>query len=292
MGPVEVIVVLVALVVTILIGYWIGTGIPRRQEREVREWASAHALELTSGNGAFVRQYLRTGHRLRVRCMIGGFILAATAQARLWPEQSVDLSFVGLLIGYLVGTLWAEVSLTRSRAGPARSAALVPRSLEDYLPGRLRLSLRIVGPVTAGAWLATRHLAYPAQEVDLPREPLGLVLGAMGLSLIAPIDIEATQRWVLSRPQPLVATDLVAADDAVRSASLHFLGGSGVAIVLISLTAAAARLADTDVQFLRWTMPWIAFVSFFTALVFWRYYSHRAWRVQRRLPSTVVPTPS
>ena len=45
----------------------------------------------------------------------------------------------------MIGSLWAELSPARSTPGATRAAAPSPRRLEDYLPGRLRWGLWVVG---------------------------------------------------------------------------------------------------------------------------------------------------
>ena len=66
-------------------------------------------------------------------------------------------------------------------------------------------------------------------------------LGALIVALVT----GAVSRYVLDRPQPVLPEDVAAADDAVRSRSLHALGGTavGIGIWLASLAFGGAVLA-------------------------------------------------
>jgi hypothetical protein len=76
--------------------------------------------------------------------------------------------------------------------------------------------------------------------------------------------------------------ELIAADDAIRSQSLHSVAGSGLAVLLLLLGAAAFHLANTEVQLLRWTM-WVPGLGAWpAAILVLNHFGHRPWPVPRR----------
>jgi len=100
--------------------------------------------------------------------------------------------------------------------------------------------------------------------------------------------LELTERWLVRRPQPIASPALLAADDAIRSQSVHSVAGSGIALQLLLLSALAAALASSDDPFLRSTMWLPAVFGVGLAWASCLYYGHRAWRVQRP-PVVVAP---
>lgn len=253
--------------------------------KATQQWAEAHALRLTAGNQPFVEHYVRTGRRLRWICMFGGLVLPPLVRNAFDPATQYrwPFSLVGLLAGYLVGTLWAELALTRADAG-VTAARLQARRLEDYLPKTLRRALRIVGPLTAALWALALFSSRSASPSARTRtisvlEAIGWGLAALTVS----VTVEAVQRWILARPQPLAAEDLLAADDAVRSQSLHTLGGTGVAILLVWAAVPLSRLAANTGVLVSLFFGLATTGSLLGALIFWRYWCHRAWRVQNRI---------
>jgi len=65
---------------------------------------------------------------------------------------------------------------------------------------------------------------------DAVVEPAGAAWFAAALVVTAVVRV--AQQRVLRRPQPLAAPDVLAADDAIRSRSMHSLAGGGAALVL------------------------------------------------------------
>jgi len=255
-------------------------------DRDARSWAAAYGVILTPTNIDFVRTHLRTGRRLRFVCSIAGLLLPPLVSRAVDPRSGSSGSFVGLFVGYMVGSVWAELSVTRSATDPVRVATLAPRRLEEYLPGRLRWGLWVVAGTTFAlslASLAIHQPDLPTYSYDGPAAP---VIGGAALAIAAAVEL--TQRWILRRAQPFVSPDLVTADDAARSSSIHALAGSGLCCALFLLIAPAIVLANADVQILRATMPLLAFASFIAALISIRYYVYRAWRVRRPVPPLAV----
>lgn len=273
------------VVVFVSIGAGLGWAGERVREQELKEWAHAHALRLTPANRAFAEHYLRTGRRLRTWCVTGGLLIPPAVQHAVRPGGRWDGSLLGLLVGALAGTLWAELSLTRPAARGTRAASLAPRELKEYMPGRIRIALWIAGAASALAWLIVpvvdRRFGDHERVVTVSGSPALWV----AMVLVAPFLIEGAQRLVLRRPQPFTDPDLIAADDAVRSQSVHQLGGTGVAVLLSTLVGPLLVLATVLGGPANWVFGIAALACLIAALVFWRYYSHRAWRVDRARPA-------
>ncbi len=132
---------------------------PATSARGPDVWARRHGLELTAASRPWVASYLRTGRNLRQVGGFGGLVVAASVTAATGLDLDVS-GLVWILLGYLVGCLWAELALTRVPAGTRRAASLVTRRLGDYLPRRMQIA-EVVVPVTAlvlGAVVVLAHL--------------------------------------------------------------------------------------------------------------------------------------
>lgn len=256
---------------------------------QVQEWADAHALRLTSRNRGFVRSYLLLGRYLRTVGGVGGIVLGAlVAKVTGADVDAGNLWWVWAMGGYLAGAIWAELFLTRP-AAPSRAASLSPRRLATYLPARLRWLLRIAGAASVAIGVAVR-LGSPARDTlpamtfaDPDLSPTaGLVLGLGGAAIAGAVEL--LQVRLVRRPQPVVTTDLLAADDAVRASSVHSLAGAGLGMVLIVIATLSTRLVETAGP-LPLGLGAAPLVLFLAGLAGWRYYSHRAWRVRRPAPA-------
>jgi uncharacterized integral membrane protein len=245
-------------------------------DRFVAEWAQAHGLTLTARNRPTVRWYLLNARVLRTLGVLAGLFLAPLAYSALGLKID-NGGWLWAFVGYLVGALYAELALTRPPAKD-RTASLVPRELTDYLPRKLIWAQRTLGalpPMLCGVALAVDY--RPPQQAP-PRASVIVVALAAPLGAFA---LEAVERWLLQRPQPLAHPELLAADDAIRSQSVHSISGSGLAILLLLFALPCAALASSDIQLLRWTMWVPAIVASIGSFVSCLYYGHRAWRVQR-----------
>ncbi len=253
----------------------------------VDEWASGHGVQVTGRNVEFVDAYVREGHRLRLVCGFGGWFVAQAVAA----ATGVDLHLPGLiwlLAGYLVGCVWSEAWLTRLPEGTERSASLTTRRLPDYLAGRLRAAQVVLPALSAGlalvAWGAhpspragSGSTFLSANAADL--HSIGIAAGLAGPLVM--LGIWLLERHIVAKPQPLVDDDLLAADDAVRSSSVHLLSGTGCAIVLLLMATVLGHLAQVATGPSAGAPAFAAFLCFVLALVSWRYYGHRGFRVLR-----------
>jgi hypothetical protein len=221
-------------------GVWPGARVP---EPESIGWANRHGLVLTTTSEPFVATYLTSGRRLRRVCGFGGLVVAMSVTA----ATGIDLHVPGLvwiLAGYLVGCFWAEVALTRLPSGSRRTASLVPRRVRDHLPRRMVIA-QVVFPIVSAllavaATALVRDHRLAAQPVfttgsfDVRTTAAVLRAGVVGsavLSVATMTGVWLLQRHLIGRPRPVVADDLLAADDAMRISSTHLLSGTGLCIV-------------------------------------------------------------
>jgi hypothetical protein len=266
----------------------------RADDRVVAEWARSHDLTLTAENRPMVAWYLRTARILRTWGAIGGLVVP-TFVALAWSDRlkvagvdsaggisSGDVGWV--FVGYLVGALYAELSLVRPRQAGRRAASLVPRELTQYLPRRLLLAQRGIAAWAVGCVLASLLLPYPPSR---PGPPAVAVLAFAAWTTAVAAGLERLQRWVVSRPQPFTEPALVAADDAIRSQSLHSIAGAGLAFLLLGASGASLLVWLSDVAVLRWTMWLPAAVATLLSMVACQRYGSRGWRVRR--PPAAAP---
>jgi len=217
----------------------------------VEPWARERDLEIDSTNRAMVAWYLRTSRTLRLLGVLAGFVLAPLTALALGDEGlGAGYLWLAAVAGYLGGVAYAEVALRRP-AGTA--ASMRRRELSDYLSPWAQRAQRRTAAFSGFCALAA--VAVPM------RDPLFVSLPARVATLVAVpfilLGVEALQRWLIRRPQPVVATSLLRADDAIRRQSVHSIAGAGMGLQWLLAGASMWALAGSDVQILRWTM-WIA----------------------------------
>lgn len=186
----------------------------------VAKLARRQSLPITVANGPIVIGYLATTRRWRgtgmLLTVLGGLLHAGLTRS------SFDGGVPALFTGWFVGAVIAEwrVSVHTSGAG-RRQASLVPRRLSDYLPAHARFAVLI-------AFL----LLLAVEFAGLLSDPGKLeLIGWLTLTLTTAAVVVAVGRHILSRPQPVAADDVLAADEAIRSRSLHVLAGAALAII-------------------------------------------------------------
>ena len=260
------------------------------------EWARAHSLELTPENRPMVARYLRRARVLRTWGALGGLFLPSLVELAVSGRVQV-LGFgtddtaapyagpIGAFIGYLLGALYAEVSLARPHDPARQSASLIPRELADYVPRHLLHVQRALGIVVALGLLAVGLVPYDPREVAQP-EWLELLAAAAAFIAFG-AGLEPVERWLVRRPQPFTSQSEVAADDAIRAQSVQSLAGSGLALLLVACSGISVVLAASDVAGLRWTMWLPALVALVLSIRACLDISQRTWRVRR--PMTEPP---
>lgn len=245
------------------------------------EWAAGVGLELTPHNLDFVRSYIRRTRTLRIAGGLTGLVapFAYSAYAGEPPPAPFDFSPITALAGYLVGGVLAELLVRRAKP-KLPTARLVPRDLRHYLPSFQIIGLR----VTAAAALVL-YLLYlvVAQDLAIDRAdalpPPTVMVPMIVLILLV---VELLQRYIVRRPQPAAQSDLLDADDAVRSASVHALAGAGIALELLIVSVEILGIGVvSDIQVVRWTLPWIAVLCLGVSLGSWMDLTQpRHWKVR------------
>ena len=258
-----------------------------QRRSSVESWAASRGLILTVDNRRLVVHRLRTAGLLRKLGAVAGLFLPIMLAAGV--GGAVPGGLLWAVVGYMAGAICAEVVLGRPLGGPERQASLLPRELDDYLPRFLRLTLRTAG-------VASFVLAGLVVAVDFDRsEAVGMThlsgVAALTLgvtALLAAVLIERIQRWILSRPQPVVASDLLEADDAVRSQSVITIAGAALALLLLILAVLFWNLGISDVQVLRW-VAWVPAVACgVAAFVSWLRFGSLPWAVQRPFQAPAI----
>jgi hypothetical protein len=264
--------------------YVLVRGIPAPRPAQVLAWGDVYDLELTSANRPVVERYLRRTKRLRTIGALAGLLFSIAFTAATEGRESNSVWGNGLLMaaaGYVVGALVAEAALSRPQRTLPRAASLEPRTLGQYLPGYAIWAQRVipvlaVGLVPVATALEEQPFSRPSGTVPFAAVAAGLV--AVGLAL------EGIERMIVRRAQPVVARDLLLADEAIRASSVHAMAGAGNALLLLGLAYLLGTLVTaTSITALSWTFGILSFVALGLALSSWIDLGHpTSWRIRRR----------
>ena len=246
----------------------------------VEPWARERDLEIDSTNRAMVAWYLRTSRTLRLLGVLAGFVLAPLTALAVGDEGLGGYVWLAAVAGYLGGVAYAEVALRRP-AGV--HASMRRRELSDYLSPWARRAQRRT--VAFAAICAAAAFVVPMRDPwSVSRPARVAVLVAVPLVWAG---VEALQRWLIRRPQPVVAASLLRADEAIRRQSVHSIAGAGMGLQWLLAGASMWALAGSDVQMLRWIMWIAALLAWATALGACTYYDSGVW--QRRTEEPAGP---
>jgi hypothetical protein len=250
------------VLVVFLPGFWIG-------EEAVERWAQSAGLPLTDDNRRVVRRYLTWNRRARRAGGLAGFVLP-NLYSGIVDHSFAAFPFLFIVGGYLLGAVVAEVAVNRPRRRSG-AALLVARRLDDYLPRQV-LALQRGLPVVAAVLLPGAFALSPFPDlVPSPNvEPdtlAGFVLPAavaVGTALV----IEALQRLIVARRQPVTSHNDLAVDDAIRSSSLHVVAGAGLAMLLFTVAVEVTTLAAFS-KSAAWPVPlaWVPLAGLVVALL-------------------------
>lgn len=227
MGPPFGVLLVLGAVVVALLAQWFWRAFRPVQRGELEAFAAASGLHVTVANGPRVLEAIaRTRLWRKVGLLVAGAASAAGIAVRAVQTGELHVGVVvalWLLLGYLAGAVLAELLTARSAsaAGP-RSASLRRREITDYVGDwavRWPRLLAVVGLVAGLAAPALRNRSW-----WVPAAGVGAAAVWVVTLLVA--------RYVLERPQQPAAEELLAADDAIRSRSLHALAGTAVGIEL------------------------------------------------------------
>lgn len=284
--------VLLALILAVAIPVQL-FGAYRRDAGLAGRWARDHGVELTSENRPLVTRYLRRARVLRTWGGVLGAILPSLVDLAVngrvqvlgfgTDGETAPLGFGTIFIGYLVGALYAEVSLARPVPRARRTASLVRRRLEDYLPRVAVVAQRASAGAAAIGMVAIGLVPYP-HSVSNPGLPSLVLAGAAVVAFGA--GLEAVERWFVRRPQPFTSAPVVAADDAIRAQSIRAVAGAGLALLLLLCSGVALGLQGSDVTFLHSAMVVPAAVCLVLSLLACGEIAQGSWRVRRPTRAT------
>ncbi|GAA1983302.1 hypothetical protein GCM10009838_51250 [Catenulispora subtropica] len=201
----------------------------------MEEFARLHTLPVTVANGNQIIVYRAATRRWRAV----GFALGVLIPAAV--TGSFLITFPWALAGWFAGAAVAELRVAHLDRSPGTraSASLTPRRTSDYLPraGRWAVPGAMACCLASAILCAVRHGAHPAGDLSEVGLWTGLGVGTGAVAL-------AAQRHILRRPQPLASPDRTAADDAIRSRSMHVLAASGMVLVGLCVSA---QLSAADI---------------------------------------------
>jgi hypothetical protein len=258
------------LILAAVIVLAIGVHIRARQPRWQPEgWARDMGFALTARNEALVRSYITRTRTLRAVGGVAGLVapIVYVAIAEREPPMPFDFGLFDALVGYLVGALVAELTVRRPRT-EVPTASLVPREIADYLPSAVTTTMRASAAIALV--LIPLFLWLPHRESDMARVEMLPAILATSMILVVLVSVELLQRLIVGRPQAAVSSDVLVADDAIRSASVHALAGAGIALELLIISVEIAGIGFvSDIQVLRWTLPWVGLACFGGSLGAW-----------------------
>jgi hypothetical protein len=249
------------VLVVFLPGFWIG-------EEAVERWAQSAGLALTDENRRVVRRYLTWSRRARRTGGLAGFVLP-NLYGGIVDHSFAGFPFPFIVGGYLLGAVVAEVVVNRPRRRSG-AALLVARRLDDYLPGRvlaLQRGLPVVAVLLPGAFaLSPFPDLVPSPNVE-PHTLAGFAVPA-AVAVGTAVVIEALQRLIVARRQPITSHDDLAVDDAIRSSSLHVLAGAALAMLLFTVAVEVGSLA-AFAEASAWPVPlaWVPLAGLVVALL-------------------------
>jgi hypothetical protein len=147
---------------------------------------------------------------------------------------------------------------------------LVARRLDDYLPGYvlvLQRGLAMLAVLLLGAFALSPFPDLSPVPRFEPHSVGGFAVPAAFAAATAVV-IEALQRLIVARRQPITGADDLAVDDAIRSSSLHVLAGAGLARLLFAVAVEAGALA-VFAEVSGWPAPlaWVPLAGLVAVLV-------------------------
>ncbi|MFZ0129682.1 MAG: hypothetical protein WAL77_09705 [Candidatus Dormiibacterota bacterium] len=257
-------------------------------EGRIARWSSHYGLGLTALNSSLVAPYLRRTRSLQVAGGALGWLLSPlyiTLFGRPFPLT--DNWALLAVAGYFLGAAVAEITFLRKSQphSSVRAAALARRVLSDYIPRATVWAIRML-PL-AGVSLAVIYALVPENPQRTVDPSVAFMIASSLLVVVLAALIEWFLRTIVTRPQPAITNDLLAADDAIRAASIHSLAAAGIAVILLSIGWAAVSLGDVIASnALSELLPWFGVACDLAALVVWIGLGHLAtWRVQRGTPA-------
>jgi hypothetical protein len=199
--------------------------------RRLARFARGQALPVTVDNGMLVIGYLAITRRWRSSGLLVALLVDVAYSATLSRENVPHVTGAAVFAGWFIGAVIAEWRIATIPVGDRRAASLHRRRLGDYV-GRPTLVLALgVWIVVAGAGLlAAAVTVLHDRPLRVYRHIPGSLWTELALLVLAGAALLFVANRVLRRPQPLAASDVLAADDAMRRHSLCVLVGSALAL--------------------------------------------------------------
>jgi len=253
---------LAVLLAVLVIGFAIFPGW-RVNPRVVDRWAASAGLELSERGRLAVARYLRWSKRSRTFGGLAGLVIpyALWLLAGTPGQPPFPLGYV--LLGYLAGSLLAEVVLARSTAD-SPAALLAPRRLSDYLSGLTLCAQRGLG--TAAIVLGAAYALSADESPGIGPIVFGV---AGGLGWLA---LEIWQRLIVVRRQGIAGAEDALLDDATRSHSVQAVAGPGLALLCFVVVAEIGMFRDAvsrPASTVENLLTIVQVVLLLVAVVFW-----------------------
>lgn len=261
--------ILSLLLITAVIG-WATRNVARPETLDL--WARTRGVRVTEHNRALLRWYVPLAGTLRVVGAVSGAVIGSLADRALGLDTSAGAGFwAWVALGWVSGGWWAAEQVARALPPGDGTALLVARTAGDYAPGIARwgpfgAAVVLVATATAAAIATgTRTWAIAAAVV------------AAGLAVLE----HRLAGRVVDRRQPAAHPDVIGADDAIRSATLHLLGAGTTAALLLAAAALWLGVID-DLQGLPFgARGWLPLALVLGGYVASGYLANRPWRVRR-----------
>jgi hypothetical protein len=259
----------VVVAAVVVVGW--GTRRVRRPEATVL-WARAHGLTLTAANAALARWYVLLAGTLRVVGAVSGALVGSLADRAFGIDTSAGTGFwMWASIGWVSGGWWAWRQVADALPA-APTARLVPRHLPDYAPLAARW-----GPAAGGTVLAVAAIATAMVDTRSTWTTIAVLVAA-----IAPVAAHRGAMAVVDHRQPAADEDLVAADDAIRSSTIHLVGAGSCTALLLAAVALWQTAIDPTRPLPYGIRGWLPLAVVLAAYVTARYLTNRPWRVRRQ----------
>lgn len=165
-----------------------------------------------------------------------------------WPEATQQFSGFWLsALGYVIGSVWAEVRKPRRQNDHGASAALLtPRRLRDYLDPNVNGALGLFGVYAAGIVVVWAVVPLPTSSWSVDPAWFRVVLPA----IVAALALGGAV-WV-SRRRERTADDVsLAYEELTRTATVNALAGASIAM-LGEVAAGVASLPRDGEQISGW----------------------------------------
>ncbi len=215
---------------TLIVGaVFLAVAIQGRVSRaRVQRFATRQSLRVTEANGNQVIRYLATTRRWRtVGLLVGLLVSQATQNLRLGRISTGD-EWIIVFVGWFIGALVAEARVAQLAHGQLRAASLQPRRPQQY--GHPVTWALVPGATTAALGVGAATALVGAAGWGRPDARWATTW--LVAALMVAVTVRLGQHVVARRAQPHAAPELIAADDAIRSRSLHVLSGGGAALVV------------------------------------------------------------